>query len=291
MRRRSTEIKVGVAVVAAVVILGLGVMWIEKVSFKQKFVSYAVYFDDVGGLEARDPVTVAGVDAGEVGAVVLEPERVRVEVLIDDRIELYDDAVAEIFTIGLMGEKYIAISRGTSGNVLPPGSVLRGKYKAGMAEAIAGAGYMIEELAETVRAFRALVETEGQGASLAATMRRMDELTAEILAILRENRAAVKSTAASMERISADVDSVFGSRKKTIARGIDDFANAAARLDSITVSVEAVMRAIEEGRGTAGMLVYEKSLHEDLERVLDNISALIEDIKADPHKYFKVEIF
>jgi phospholipid/cholesterol/gamma-HCH transport system substrate-binding protein len=291
MRQRSTEVKVGIAVVAAVVILILGVMWIEKVSFSNQFVTYVVYFDDVGGLDPGDPVTVSGVDGGEVGAVILEPGRVRTELSLSETITLFDDARVEILTIGLMGEKYIGIYPGTSGRVLEPGSVIQGDYKAGMAEAIAGFGDVIVELNETVRAFRALVDTESQGASLGTTMRRIDELTTEILAILRENRADIKTTARSMEKLSSDVSGVVGSRKETLAESIDNFASAAARFDSITVSLKAVTGKIENGEGTLGMLVNEKKLHEDLELVLENLNALLADVKADPQKYFKIEIF
>jgi phospholipid/cholesterol/gamma-HCH transport system substrate-binding protein len=122
-------------------------------------------------------------------------------------------------------------------------------------------------------------------------MRRIDELTTEILAILRENREDIKTTAESMQKISSDVSDVVGSRKDTLAASIDDFATAAARFDSITVSLKAVTDKIEGGEGTLGMLVNEKKLHEDLELVLENLNTLLEDVKADPQKYFKVEIF
>jgi len=291
MRQRSTEIKVGVSVVAAVVILILGVMWIEQVSFSNKFVSYTVYFSDVGGLEAGDPVTVSGVSSGEVGAVTLEHGRVRTELLIGEGVKIFDDCSVEILTIGLMGEKYIGIDPGGEGAVLPPGSSIQGDYKAGMAEAVAGFGDVVEELDETVRAFRRLVDTDGEGASLTEALRKIDELTAEILVILRENRANLKSTARNLERISGDVDDLVGSRKETLARGIEDFASAAARFDSVSVSLKSITERIENGDGTLGMLVNEKKLHEDMEQVLANLNALLEDVRADPHKYFKIEIF
>jgi len=291
MRRRSTEIKVGVSVIAAVLILILGVMWIEKVSFSSKFVSYTVYFDDVGGLGPRDPVTVAGVSSGEVGAVILEPSRVKIEILIGEDVTLFDDCRVQIMTIGLMGEKYVGIHPGGAGSVLPPGSSIQGQYRAGMAEAVAGFGDMIEELNESMRMFRALVETEGQGASLGEAIRKIDEITTEILVILRENRADLKSAAENMEKISGDVNDLVGSQKEPLSRGIEDFASAAARFDSVTVSLKSITERIENGEGSLGMLVYEKKLHEDVEQVFANLNALLEDVKADPHKYFKIEIF
>lgn len=291
MRQRSTEIRVGIAVVLAVIILVLGVMWIEKVSLSNRFVTYIVYFGDVGGLDPGDPVMVSGVDAGEVGAVILEPGRVRTELLIAEGVSLFDDCSVQILTVGLMGEKYIGIYPGGSGNVLPPGSVIQGEYKAGMAEAVAGFGDVIEELNETVRAFRALVETEGQEASLGQAIRRIDQLTAEILSFLRENRDDIRSTAANMKRLSGDVSEVVGSRKDDLARSVDDFSRAAARLDSVTLSLKDIVQKVESGEGTLGMLVKEKKLHEDLEGVLANLNAILEDVKADPQRYFKIEIF
>jgi phospholipid/cholesterol/gamma-HCH transport system substrate-binding protein len=266
-------------------------MWIEKVSFSKKFVSYTVYFSDVGGLDPGDPITVSGVSSGEVGTVVLEPGRVRTDLLISDGVTLFDDCSVQILTIGLMGEKYVGIDPGSSGNVLPPGSVIQGEYKAGMAEAVAGFGDVIEELNETVRSFRALVETDGQGASLGEALRNIEELTSEIIVLLRENRSNIGRTADNMEKISGDVSDLVGSRKETLAQGIDDFASAAARLDSLTISLKLVASRIENGDGTLGMLVNEKKLHEDVEQVLANINALLADVKADPQKYFKIEIF
>lgn len=291
MRQRSTEIRVGVAVVAAVIILILGVVWIEKVSFSNKFVTYTVYFSDVGGLDPGDPITVSGVSSGEVGAVTLEPGRVRADLLIDETVTLFDDCSVQIMTIGLMGEKYVGIDPGSSGTVLPHGSVIQGEYKAGMAEAVAGFGDVVEELNETVRAFRALVETEGRAASLTDAIRKIDELSIEILAVLRENRADIRSTAKNMESLTGDMSDVLGSRKEKLAQGIDDFASAAARIDSLTISLKAITRSIEDGDGTLGMLIGDKKLHEDAERVLENLNGLLDDVRADPHKYFKVEIF
>jgi phospholipid/cholesterol/gamma-HCH transport system substrate-binding protein len=291
MRQTSTEIKVGVAVVAAVLILILGVMWIEKMSFSDKFARYTVYFDDVGGLDPGDPITVSGVSSGEVGAVILEPGRVKTELLINETVTLFDDCKVQIFTMGLMGEKYIGIAPGSSGTPLPHGSTIQGEYKTGMAEAVAGFGDVVEEFNETVRAFRTLIETEGRGASLGDAIQKIDELSTEILGILRENRADFRSTAKNMERLTGDMGDVVGSSREKLTRGIDDFATAAARLDSVTVSLREITRSIENRDGTLGMLISDKKLHEDMEQVLENLNSLLDDVKADPQRYLKIEIF
>jgi phospholipid/cholesterol/gamma-HCH transport system substrate-binding protein len=291
MRRRSTEVKVGITVVLAVIILIAGVIWIEKVSFSKKYVSYTVYFNDVGGLDPGDPVTVSGVNAGEVGAVVLEPGRVKTEILIDEDVTLFDDCKVEILTVGLMGEKYIGIDPGRSGKVLAPGSVIQGEYKAGMAEAVAGFGDVVTELRETVRSIRTLVESVGGGTSLAELIQRVDDLATELVEVIRQNRDDIRSTTRSMKTVSGSMEDIFETRKGEIEESIDRFSVAAARLDSLTSTMKEIVEGVEQGEGTLGMLVKEKKLHEDLELVVENLNALIEDVKEHPERYFKIEIF
>lgn len=72
-------------------------------------------FQNIGGLSSGSNITIAGVKIGTVGSIELNPETLRaeVELLINDDIELFEDATASIKTNGLIGDKYIAIYPGT----------------------------------------------------------------------------------------------------------------------------------------------------------------------------------
>ncbi len=73
------------------------------------------YFDNIGGLKERAPVTMAGVDIGRIRSIRLDTGsyRASVEMAISgDYSNLPLDTSAAINTQGLLGEQYIALEPG-----------------------------------------------------------------------------------------------------------------------------------------------------------------------------------
>jgi phospholipid/cholesterol/gamma-HCH transport system substrate-binding protein len=288
---RSTEVKVGVGVILAAIILIFGVIWIGDIRFSRKWQTYTVYFEEVGGLSEGDPVTVSGLELGKVSAIFLEDGRVRTELLIEQGVMLRSDLTVEIQSIGLMGEKYIHILPGMSGEALPPGSKIEGKYRAGLPEVAADVGDLMEEAKEAAESLNRLVSGIEGNYNLGENLAKLSEVSDEILAILRENRSDIRSTARSMKSVSDDMHSLVSGKKGEIEKGIEKFSLAANRLDSLTIKIEDLVRSVEQGEGTLGKLIKEKKLHEDAESALQSLNDLLKDIKAHPERYVKIEIF
>ncbi|MBK1877116.1 outer membrane lipid asymmetry maintenance protein MlaD [Pelagicoccus mobilis] len=72
-------------------------------------------FSNIGGLASGSNITIAGVKIGTVGPIELNPETLKAEVqlLINNDIELWNDATAAIKTNGLIGDKYVSLYPGT----------------------------------------------------------------------------------------------------------------------------------------------------------------------------------
>ena len=74
-------------------------------------------FQDVAGLKARAPVTMAGVNIGRVESIEFDGEQLDavVTLRIASRYDhIPDDSDASIFTAGLLGSKYVGIGPGGS---------------------------------------------------------------------------------------------------------------------------------------------------------------------------------
>lgn len=84
-------------------------------------------FGDVSGLSKNAQVSLAGVQIGRVGEIRLNLARNEAEVLlnIDGAARLPVDSAAQILTSGLLGERYIGISLGSSSETLKDGDTLR----------------------------------------------------------------------------------------------------------------------------------------------------------------------
>jgi phospholipid/cholesterol/gamma-HCH transport system substrate-binding protein len=48
---------------------------------------------------------------------------------------------------------------------------------------------------------------------------------------------------------------------------------------------------IRNGEGTAGKLVSDKELYERMNRMVEDVDALVKDFKADPRRYIKFSLF
>lgn len=79
-------------------------------------------FDEIGGLKARAPVTIAGVTVGQVKSIALDDLlRARVTLEVDAALELPVDSSAGIRTQGLLGDQLIALEPGGEEDLLASG--------------------------------------------------------------------------------------------------------------------------------------------------------------------------
>jgi len=291
MSQRSTEVRVGIAVILAAVILILAVLWIGDFRVSRKTVSYTVYFDEVGGLGTGDPVTVAGLTMGKVGPMSFEGGRVKVDILLEPVATLRSDGFVEIRSVGLMGEKFVYISAGTKGEILPPGSVIQGRYEAGLTEMTMGMEQVFAEVQALSQSLRRILSTEEDTHTVGETLTRLNDLTAELLILIRDNKEDVRNTAKSLRLAADNLNEVFGPRKQEIAAGIDKLTRAAGSLDTLSQKLNTVATDVEQGKGTLGMLVKDRQLYEQMQSTISNVDSLIRDIREHPERYINLKVF
>lgn len=81
--------------------------------FPEKTYSVTAEFDDIGGLKVRSPVKIGGVQIGQVGEIALDPTTFKAIVTLninDQYNDIPDDSSAGIYTAGLLGDNYVAIT-------------------------------------------------------------------------------------------------------------------------------------------------------------------------------------
>lgn len=114
---RSTELKVGIFVFIGFLILTWFVLWIGDFKLMKHGYNIRVVFGFANGIKIGAPVRVAGVDKGEVKAILLDHDdagktRVTVVAWIDSDAQVPRDSRAWVNTLGLLGEKYLELIPG-----------------------------------------------------------------------------------------------------------------------------------------------------------------------------------
>lgn len=93
--------------------------------FSEKGFMLSAHFDSASGLRTGADVELAGVPVGRVTSITLDPDPMRsqaiVEMKLSRNLHLSDDSIASIKTSGLIGDKYVSLSRGGSDTELASG--------------------------------------------------------------------------------------------------------------------------------------------------------------------------
>jgi len=121
------ETIVGIFVAVGLLCVGYMTVKLGKISFfgEDPHVFYA-RFSSVSGLKVGSPIEIFGIQVGNVEKIEMDPEKemALVQMGIKKGIKVYEDASASIKTAGLIGDKFIKVDPGGSGNVLKPGGVI-----------------------------------------------------------------------------------------------------------------------------------------------------------------------
>lgn len=124
MRNRSADMLAGIFVIIGLVCMGYLAIKLGKMEVLGNN-GYTVYarFTSIAGLRSGADIEIAGVRVGRVAAISLDQSRdmALVSLHVNNGVELYDDALASVRTSGLIGDKYILLSPGGSGDPLKDG--------------------------------------------------------------------------------------------------------------------------------------------------------------------------
>ncbi len=117
------EITVGIFVFLGLLAIGWTAIKIGQVGgLAASGYTLTATFDDVGGVRKGSDVMLAGVVIGRVEAVeLLDNEKAKLTLRINDGVGITEDAFASVRTKGIIGDRYIRISQGMEETMLEPG--------------------------------------------------------------------------------------------------------------------------------------------------------------------------
>ena len=131
MRKMSNEIVTGIMVLLCIGLLMFFLFKTGKIGYRPQVYEYKAVFNTAGGMEKNAPVMLAGVEVGEVKNIEFDygdETKIILTLVLDKAAKVRTDSTASITSLGLMGEKYIEISRGSAGMpFLQPGSTIMGE--------------------------------------------------------------------------------------------------------------------------------------------------------------------
>lgn len=298
MDYKSLEIRVGFTVFIAALILIVGLMWFQ--GFRIAHGNYEIHavFPMVGGIAPGDKVNLNGVEKGSVKRVLLREKDVLLTMEIDGDAKIPEDSRIVLQAIGIMGGRIITIVLGTSDRMLERGATMQGTYEPGITEALAFLGNIMDELTRLTKDMQRLANTLTQGDKLKVTVENLAAISEQLHTLLERDAPAFGAGMQSFKRSAETVDRILSENSGNIDTMITslsaastDFPELVRRMRAVTDTLAAVTRSLQKNDNTIGALMKDRSLLDKLEKTVSDLDALIADVRANPKRYFKVEIF
>ncbi|UCE71959.1 MAG: MCE family protein [Nitrospiraceae bacterium] len=311
---RWARLKVGLVITIAVVVIFLAVMFagnIEKM-FAPRIEIHAS-FDDVKGLREGSPVWFSGVEIGAVKDIQFTIQRhITVSMIIfQDTLQyLKKDSMAQILTLGLLGDKYIEISTGSKEAAgLQIGDTLLGTGQIEIQDVVETGQESIASFGEFISMLEGFLSKIERGdgtvakfiqdpavynnlrkatSDLSKLISKIDSGQGSISRLLNEDAFYKDITvlASEMKSFAEKLQTSEGSLNRMIEdRSLYD------NIDAVSERMNNILARIESGQGFMGSLIQDDELAGELKTTLRELNSLIKDVRENPRKYFKFSVF
>ncbi|MDR1313787.1 MAG: MCE family protein [Deltaproteobacteria bacterium] len=277
MYKTSTEIKVGLFVLAALLVTAW--MAIRLGGFKSYDTGYYQLdadFDQVSGLKTGVSVEVAGISVGRVGQITLRDGRAHVTMFILTGVNLPTDTRAQIKAQGILGDKYVELVPGAGGEgSLKPGETISNTQSA---EDLGVLLQKLSSVADDLKVLTSSLTADGGGQELREIMDNVREMSANLNQLVKDNGPGLSETLASLDRVSKNIENItekISSGSGTLGQLIYDDTVMRELRGSLS-SIRDVTQKIASGEGTLGRLVNDSGTADKIDQALDSVNEYLD---------------
>ena len=295
------QLRVGIMVIVGLAILAVGIFFVSgQVGFFNRRYTLKTYLSEASGLREGAQVRLAGVAAGNVKVVQISPyaDRARaVEIVMavtqNYQKEIRTDSVASIETVGLLGESYVNISRGTPGQeMVPDGGVLKSSEGAEIKQVMQNADDVIVNLRVLSSQLNNITGQlqSGKGSigkliydqtlfnHLNTTAAKLDQMVTNLdegrgsLGKLLADETFYNNATSTFDRINKVLDDMQHGQG-SIAKFISD-PGVYNNVNHLVAQANSLFDGINQGHGTLGKLATDSQLYDRANDVLDRFDKI-----------------
>jgi phospholipid/cholesterol/gamma-HCH transport system substrate-binding protein len=319
--QRASQVRVGLVIIASLIVLFFATYQVGRLFdvFASRY-TLIMLVENSAGLMAGAPVTLAGQRVGQVSQVEFIPVRERagganIRIALGVNREVQDqiraDSWASLRTQGLLGDRFIDITPGSSGaRILEAGDTIRAEPALDIevvletaARTLDGVQAMAEDLQTTTarlargegtagalltddRLYERMTEASGELAVLMNTLNRADGTISRLI----HDPAMYERMETALIRLDSVALAVLGGQG-TLGRLLvdeslyDGMVGAVGRVDTTLAGVEGFILEMTEADGTVRRLMEDPALYDELLKAIVDVQNLINAIRENPREF------
>jgi len=259
------ELRVGLFVLAGLFIMAIAIFYVTGAGILGPKYRVVTYLPEVESLTDGAPVRLDGLEVGNVQTMRLTPHpqdtmhNIELTLRIDKKFQdsIRTDSKAGLATEGLLGNRFVTISRGLTGTVIPNNGVIPGKAELEMKAMIEKGTALMDNMGALSQDLRGIVDKvqNGQGS----------------IGLFMNDPAFynhLNSTAARLDALAGSIQKGEGTLGKLTAS------------DELYNKVDDLVSAVQEQKGTIGKLVYDPAMYDSAKGFMDKGNGVLDDVRA-----------
>ena len=309
------QLRVGALIVVALGLLGVAVARLGQATnlFGGRY-SLVTFVPNANGLTVGGSVLIGGKLAGTVRDIEFLPPdrdttrnlRLVLEVNQEMQQQVRGDSRARLRTLGLLGDKVVDISPGTSAyQILQANDTVPAQlavdYDAILQQASGAVGDLVQLTADLRSITGGLVRGEGTAGQLLTNRDLYDGLsrtlaqTNALMGRLENPNGTFGRLVAdptlynNVARLTTSLDSLvrqLNTPDGTLGRLLRD-DTLYTRTVGVVAGMDSLLQATRTGNGVVPRLLNDQELYDRLNKTLTDLNAVLDDVRKNPERYFK----
>ena len=298
----SREVKTAILIIGCALIFIFGFSYLKGTSLLNSEKIVHSLYEDVEGLVVGANVTISGLNVGKVKTIDFDEnyDKIKVTFSLREDLTFSNQSTAQLYEAGLIGGKAIAIlPKYDTGTVIQSDDVLPSNIKPGLTELV---NQQIAPLQDKIEGLLTSADSLFAGVSNVMNYETQKNIKASL--------DGLTTTVDNINSLSFSMNRLVTSNEKTLNATLNNLNEVTGNLSQLTDSLnqmplmatvknfevtseqlKVIIGRLEEGEGSMGQLLNDKTLYDNLVNSSNALDALLTDLKANPKRYVHFSIF
>lgn len=296
------EIKTGMLALIAIALLIFGYSFLKGNNLLKNDRTFYALYDNVEGLMPSSPVTINGLVVGKVISIDFANSsgKLIVEFNVDNEFSFSKNSEAKVYGGGLIGGKSLAIIPVyEKGMEAIDQDTLPGRIEAGLLELVnekltplqAKLEMAISDADTLLTSVNGVLSVDNQKnlnsifKDLSVTMHNFKGVSKSLNTLLAGNQQKLNRTFDNLDEMSTNLNKFSDSLSQV---NIGKLGN---ELEDVLANFDKISKDLENGNGTAGKLLKDEKLYNNLEKSTRQLELLLQDFRLNPKRYVHISVF
>jgi phospholipid/cholesterol/gamma-HCH transport system substrate-binding protein len=298
----SREIKTAILILGCILIFIFGFSYLKGTSLLNNEKTLHALYDDIEGLVVGANVTISGLNVGKVKKIDFDEnyDKIKVTFSLREDLSFSNQSVAQLYEAGLIGGKSIAIiPTYDPNNIILNYDVLPSDVKPGLTELV---NQQIAPLQDKIEGLLTSADSLFAGVSNVMNFETQNNLKSAL--------EGLSSTISNINHLSSNMNRIVETNEKGLNKTLDNLGVISSNLSRLTDSLnqmplnatvknfeltssklKLIIDGLQSGEGSAGMILKDKKLYDNLVNSSEALDALLSDLKENPKRYIHFSIF